>query len=81
MMGWGYGIGAGMWISWLIIVLITALLVFLVVRAGDPEDSPGPRSAGRLTGRPTPFEILADRYARGEIGTDEYEDRLSHLSS
>ena len=81
MMGWGYGLGAGMWVSWLIIVLIVALVVFLVVRASGPDDAPQPQGHARLVGRPTPFEILADRYARGEIGTEEYEERLSHLSS
>ena len=82
MMGWGYGMGTGMWISWLILVLIIALVVFLVVQASSPDRAPrqqGPPS--RATGRPTPFDILADRYARGEISTAEYEERLSHLTS
>ena len=82
MMGWGYGMGAGMWISWLILVLIIALVVFLVVQASAPDRASRQKGpAARATGRPAPFDILADRYARGEISTAEYEERLNHLTT
>ena len=82
MMGWGYGMGAGMWVSWLLLVLLIGLVVFLVARAGGGSDSRRPQDQlQRPTGRATAREILAGRYARGEISTEEYEERLSHLSS
>ncbi|MDT0167184.1 SHOCT domain-containing protein [Actinotalea sp. AC32] len=75
-MSWGYGMGAGMWGSGIILTLVMVLVVLLVLRASEPRTPPG-RSA-----RPrTALGILAERYARGEITTDEYEKRLSHLSS
>jgi len=76
MMSWGYGMGAGMWVSGIILTLVMVLVVLLVLRASEPRTPPG-RSAGPRTA----FEILAERYARGEITTDEYQERLSHLSS
>lgn len=81
MMGWGYGMGAGMWVGWLVLVIVIALVVFLVIRTSGAEATDRRGPAPRPTGRPTPSEILAERYARGEISTAEYEERLSHLSS
>lgn len=37
--------------------------------------TPGPAATGRERAR----EILAERYARGEISTEEYEERLAKL--
>ncbi len=73
MMSWGFGMGAGMWVSWILLTLVMALIVLLVLRASTPS--------GRPAEPPTASEILAERYARGGISTEEYEDRLSHLSS
>ena len=81
MMGWGYGMGAGMWVSWLLLVLLIGLVVFLVARAGGGDSRRTQDQLRRPTGRVTAQEVLAGRYARGEISTEEYEERLSHLSS
>lgn len=77
MMGYGngYGMGAGMWVTWILLLAVVALVVWLVVRAGDGGREPARRPAGR----PSPKEILDGRYARGEIATAEYEERLSHF--
>ena len=80
MMGWGYGMGAGMWVSWLLLVLLIGLVVFLVARAGGGDGQRPREPLERPTGRVTAQEVLAGRYARGEISTEEYEERLSHLS-
>lgn len=85
MMGWGwhhgYGMGVGMWLTGVLLVLVIAAVVFLVVRlAGDAGRGQG---SAPLTGGPTgpnPRELLALRYARGEISTAEYEERLGHLA-
>lgn len=34
---------------------------------------------GRSSDQPTPEDLLAERYARGEINTDEYKERLAAL--
>lgn len=79
MMGYGYGMGAGMWVVWVLLIAVIALVVFLVVRAsGGGTSTPG-EAARRPSGRPSAREILDARYARGEIATEEYEERLSHL--
>lgn len=80
MMRYGYGMGAGMWVAWILVLALIALVVYLVVRAGDG----GRRSSGdapqRPSGRLSAVDILNARYARGEISSDEYEERLSHLA-
>ena len=80
MMGWGYGMGTGMWVSWLLLVLLIGLVVFLVARASGGDSHHPQEPFQRPTGRMGAQEILAGRYARGEISTEEYEERLSHLN-
>jgi uncharacterized membrane protein len=36
-------------------------------------------TGGSTPGRPTPLEILQERYAEGEIDTQEYEERSKLL--
>ena len=77
MMGWGW-----MWLFWALLVIDVVLLVVLTIRlvrggtsgpSGDPQRySHSPES---LTAR----QILDQRYARGEIDTDEYTARLRTL--
>lgn len=55
----------GVW--WLFGVLLLILLLFIVARAMRPAK---PR---------TPRDVLDDRYAAGEISTEEYEDRRRRL--
>lgn len=79
--GWGHGMGIGMGVTWLLTLVLIGLVTYLVVRAArrdEPADrhAPGPRPIAR----PTAAEILAERYARGEIDTAEYEERLSRLT-
>ena len=58
-----------MWIFW---ILVIALIVFLVQR---PLPWMGPRDESSLSAE----EILKRRYARGEIGKEEYERKLEDL--
>lgn len=65
--GWS-GMG-WMWIPWLLpIVAGMALIGALVGRAGTHG-----------TRRPSPEEILKERYARGEINGEEYRSALRDL--
>lgn len=76
----GYGWGGWMWL-WGPLMMVFWLVVlggvaWLIVRAttanrGGTGQAGDPNRQAR--------EILAQRYARGEIGTEEYEERLAKL--
>jgi putative membrane protein len=73
--GWGwFGMTIGMIAFW---GLLIALAV-LVYRAFTGDNSPSGRNAGPTS--TDPRQILAQRYARGEIDEDEYQRRLATLS-
>lgn len=81
MMGW-YGYHAGMtgW-GWLA-MSVTTLLVLAVLITGGVLIARSLRSTPReaaVTGRPSPEQMLAERFARGEIDRQEYRDRLAEL--
>jgi putative membrane protein len=63
---------------WPIVVIggIVALVV-LLMRGGRTETPPSWRPDDR---RQTPFDILSERFARGEIDRQEYEERRGLLS-
>ena len=75
----------GMWWFWLLgiilLVAITLLAVVLVRTLGRGND---PSSSNRLGAGQTPGSrqartILDERYARGELTTEEYRERLQAL--
>jgi putative membrane protein len=71
--GWGYYlIGPLMWIVF--IGLVVVLVVLVIRRLGGSGHFPA-----MLLGK-TPLEILRERFARGEIGKEEFEERRRLLS-
>ena len=72
----GWGMGGWMMASYGFVVLL--ILVGIVVALVALSRRTG-RSGGMST--PTATELLAQRYARGEIDDDEYFQRLSVLDS
>ena len=74
--GWG---GGWMWLMvlWgsLMMVGFVVALVWLVRTATDGRRTSSPEGAGIERAR----GILAERYARGELTTEEYHERLQHL--
>jgi putative membrane protein len=68
--GFGWGM---MGMGWLMILIVGGLVVWAVVYTGSRSSSPS-ESSGTSAER-----ILADRFARGEIDTDEYKERLEEL--
>ncbi|MCL5959475.1 MAG: SHOCT domain-containing protein, partial [Chloroflexi bacterium] len=75
MMGWG-GYGFGIWgiimgivmlLFWVLIIGGIVLLVVWLVRQGQPA------AAGPAGGRGA-LEILKERYARGEITREQYDE-------
>ncbi|MEV4202558.1 SHOCT domain-containing protein [Micromonospora globbae] len=61
---------AGMMVGWLVLLVALGVVVWLAASHTGP-------AAVADTGAAR--QILAERYARGELDTDEYEQRLSVL--
>ena len=82
-----YGYGMGWWGFWLFALLFLAGLVLLVVVAvrvlGGGIDrgraAPPGTAGGEGGGRSSARQILDERYARGELTTQEYQERLGVL--
>jgi putative membrane protein len=81
MMMWGDGWG---WAGWILMsvgmvafwaLVITAVVLAVRYLAGSRSTAPSPPSYAP----PSPEEILADRFARGEIDAEEYRQRLELL--
>lgn len=74
--GWGwFAMSVGTLVFWALVITVVALLFRALVTAG--------RDAGGRTVAPpdwrTPEQLLAERFARGEIDEDEYRRRLEVL--
>lgn len=72
MMG-GFGMGAA-WLFWLLIVVGVVLLVVVLVRLLSTRGAGG--SGGTPSGRSPARRLLDDRYARGELTSEEYQERV-----
>ncbi|MEU5878692.1 SHOCT domain-containing protein [Spirillospora sp. NPDC047279] len=75
--GWSGGMWLGgalmalLWVAAITVLVLLALRVSADLRtAAHPKDRAGTENAQR---------ILAERYAHGEIDTQEYEERLAKL--
>jgi len=80
---WHTGDGMGWWMLWggLMMVLFWGAIIALVVwavqslgRRDDARTQPGATSPAR-----TPLDIAKERYARGEISRDEFEQMKRDL--
>jgi putative membrane protein len=85
-MMWGDGMGWGMgwmWIFWLLLIVGTVVLVFVLVKVLTGGSGGGTQQGGSApptgTGPRRSREILEERYARGEISTEEFRERLRTL--
>lgn len=67
----GFGFGFGGIFMWLFWILIIAVVVWGVRAVFGGSEQQGSRSA---------MEILEERYARGEIGQQEFERKKAELS-
>ncbi len=73
--GWGLGMGFGMISVVLFWVLVILGIVILVkwITAGSP-------GAGQAPAK-TALDILKERYARGEIGREEFEQKKRDIET
>ena len=75
--GWGWG-----WGGWILTAMVMTLFFALVITAivalvrylGGPGHHHGPTGHGLQPGR-RPEDILAERFARGEVDDEEYRRR------
>ncbi len=80
MMGWnnGWGMMGGGWFMWLLLILLVVLVVWTFRALASGASGPT-RNEPPPTERETPQAILQNRYARGEISREEYEQIRSDL--
>ncbi len=85
-MMWGnsFGMGSG-WLFGALIVVGVVLLIVVLVRMvgrsrGDHPTTIAESQALRGADK-TPRQILDERYAQGDLSTEEYRDRLRVLGS
>lgn len=75
--GWGWGMGWGIFgllhgLLWLVLIVMAIVVLARWLRHGH---APAPGSAESA------LDILKKRYARGEIGKAEYEEKRRDLSA
>ena len=78
MMG-SHGMNFGMswaWVFWVLLILGAVVVGAVVMKAFTGGRSAHPPGEDH---RPRPRDILDERYARGELSTDEYRERLQNL--
>lgn len=84
-MMFGYGNGLGwMWLWGLLAVVGILVLIFVIVRVTTGgvkrnEESGAFPTGAVSVGKTTPRRILDERYAKGELTTEEYRERLAVL--
>jgi len=67
---WGFGMGIGMTIFWLVVIAV----IFLLVKQGINGYS---GQAGKIP--ESPLKILEKRYASGEINQEDFESMKKEL--
>jgi len=69
----------GWFVLWPLVLLFWIGMLIVCARFVAWRGGPGPW--GRRYAGPDPHTILAERYARGEIGLEEYRERRANLDS
>jgi putative membrane protein len=78
MNGWMYGMGWG-WLFLILLVIVVVVGVMVVSRGGGSSRSQGSGTAPPQSGSNRAQDILKERYARGEISKEEYEEMRRDL--
>lgn len=76
---WWHDTGASwVWMSVMMVAFWT-IVVVAVIGVARASKNPHDGSWSERPAAPTPKEILAERYARGEIDSEEYRHRLDEI--
>lgn len=67
--GWGFGMGWG----WIIGLIIIVAIIWFFIKSANQSNTPV------QSGSKSALDILKERYARGEIDKDEFEERKKDL--
>jgi len=70
---WMGSMGGFMGLGWIVILIAIVAVVWLLLR--------GSLTGGAQTGRSSALDILKDRYASGEIGREEFEQKKRDLEA
>jgi len=74
---WGYaGMGIGMLLFWVLIIVGTVALIRFISGNTSTGNNPAPPMTLRTL---SPEQVLANRFARGEIDEAEYRQRIAVL--
>ncbi len=67
--------GGGMWFGWLFWLIIIGVIIWAVIQFTNKTQSQGSSSAVTKS----PMEILKERYAKGEITKEQFEQMKKDL--
>ena len=70
-MHWDYGMGMGFGMGWFWILFLVVIVLLVVNLAAKKEQNPQSKSA---------IEILKERYAKGEIDKEEFDQKRKDLA-
>lgn len=70
--GWGMGYGMGWW--WIIGLICMVFIVWIIVKIINQN-----QNTNTHLGNKSALDILKERYARGEIDKQEFEERKKDL--
>lgn len=79
MMWWGDGYMMGGWIIGGFVLLLVIAAVVAIVLATTRTRAPFQPGMGQGMPGTTPRQILDERYAKGELTTEEYKERIKTL--
>ena len=80
--GHWYGMGYGMGFGWIIGLLFIIAVIWLLIRATgthQPYHYPHHHSSAAPQGGNSAIDILKERFARGEIDKEEFEEKKRDL--
>ena len=80
-MMWGnYGMSGWSWVFGGLVVVGVVILIIVLLRRSIPVRNDAPSTPLSVAGgAPSPQQILDERYARGELTTEEYRERITAL--